>query len=78
MSRAVQLQVQNQWTRWLNFIQQDFSWATLMAMPTNLTSFCLASTLDTLPLPTNLQRGEYFIQISGCATFRIIDKMLVC
>ena len=56
MSKAVQLQVQGQWTRWLNYIQQDFSWATLMAMPPNLTSFCLASTFDTLPSPTNLKR----------------------
>ena len=43
MPKAVQLQVQGQWTRWLNYIQQDFSWATLMAMPANLTLFCLAS-----------------------------------
>ena len=27
-----------------------------MAMPANLTSFCLASTYDTLPSPTNLRR----------------------
>ena len=56
MSKAVQLQVQGQWTRWLNYIQQDFSWTTLMAMPPNLTLFCLASTFDTLPSPTNLKR----------------------
>ena len=56
MSKAVQLQVQGQWRRWLNYIQQDFSWSTLMAMPPNLTSFCLASTFDTLPSPTNLKR----------------------
>ena len=36
------------------YIQQDFSWATLMAMLANITSFCLASTFDTLPSPTNL------------------------
>ena len=56
MSKAVQLQVQGQWTRWLNYIKQDFSWATLMAMPPNLTSFCLASTFDILPSPSNLKR----------------------
>ena len=55
-SKAVQLQVQGQWTRWRNYVQQDFSWASLMAMPANLTSFCLASTYDTLPSPTNLKR----------------------
>ena len=55
-SKAVQLQVQGQWTRWINYVQQDFSWASLMAMPANLTSFCLASTYDTLPSPTNLKR----------------------
>ena len=40
----------------MNYVQQDFSWASLMAMPANLTSFCLASTYDTLPSPTNLKR----------------------
>ena len=55
-SKAVQLQVQGQWTRWINYVQQDFSWASLMAMPANLTSFCLASTYDTLPSPTSLKR----------------------
>ena len=56
MSKAIQQQVQGQWMRWLNYIQQDFSWATLMAMPANLTSFCLAFTFDTVPSPTNLKR----------------------
>ena len=55
-SKAVQLQVQGQWTRWINYVQQDFSWASLMAIPANLTSFCLASTYDTLTSPTNLKR----------------------
>ena len=55
-SIAVQLQVQGQWTRWINYVQQDFSLVSLMAMPANLTSFCLASTYDTLPSPTNLKR----------------------
>ena len=55
-SKAVQLQVQGQWTRWINYVQQDFSWSSLMAMQANLTSFCLASTYDTLPSPTNLKR----------------------
>ena len=55
-SKAVQLQVQGQWTRWMNYVQQDFSWSSLMAMPANLTSFCLASKYDTLPSPANLKR----------------------
>ena len=58
MSKAIQLQVQDQWTRCLNNIQQDFSWTTLMAMPPNLTSFYLASTFDTLPSPTKSQEME--------------------
>ena len=58
-SQAVQLQVQGQWTRWINYVRQDFSWASFMAMPANFTSFCLASTYDTLPSPSNLSKdGE--------------------
>ena len=47
ISKAVQLKVQGQWTRWLNYIQQNFSWKSLLAMPVNLTSFCISSTYDT-------------------------------
>ena len=56
MSKAAQNKVEGQWTRWLNYIQQDFSWTTLLEMPANLTSFCLTSTFDTLPSPINLKR----------------------
>ena len=56
VSKAVQLQVQSQSTRFMSHLQQDLSWAPLMAMPANLTSFCLASTYNTLPSPTNLKR----------------------
>ena len=38
-SKAVQLQVQGQWTRWINYVQEDFSWTSLMAMPANLIPF---------------------------------------
>ena len=56
-SKAVQMQVQGQWTGWMNSVQQDFSWISLMAMPANLTSFCPASTYYSLPLST-LKDGE--------------------
>ena len=44
ISKAVQLLLQGRWTRWLSFIQQDFSWKCLLASPINLISFCLSST----------------------------------
>ena len=40
----------------MNYVQQNFSWASLMPMSANLTSFCLASADDTLQSPTNLKR----------------------
>ena len=55
ISKAVKIQVQVQQIRWLNYIQQGFSWVTLMAMPANLTLFSLASTFDTLLSPLNLK-----------------------
>ena len=47
--------VQGQWTRWMNYVQQDFSSAYLMVMPANITSFCIASKCDTFPSPTHLK-----------------------
>ena len=45
VSKGLQLKIQ--WTRWLNYIEQNFSWKSLLAMPVNLTSFCISSTYDT-------------------------------
>ena len=55
ISKAVQVPLLGQWTRWLSYIQQDFSWKSLLASPISLMSFCLSSTFDTLPSPRNLK-----------------------
>ena len=55
-AKAVQLQIQGQWTKWCNYVKQDFSWKTLLGLPPNLLSFCLGATYDTLPSPSNLHR----------------------
>ena len=43
VSKAVQLKVNSQWTRWVNYIQQNFSWKPLLAIPLNFSSFCISS-----------------------------------
>ena len=53
MSKALQLQ--GQWTKWENYVKNDLSWSSILAMPPNLLSFCLASTYDVLPSPSNLK-----------------------
>ena len=45
-----------------NYVQQEFCWVSLMAMPANLTSFCLASTNDALTSPTNPKRRRITIE----------------
>ena len=64
ISKAVQLKVQGQWTRWLNYIQQNFSWKSLLALSVNLSSFCISSTYDTLPSPSNLKRWKLTTEAS--------------
>ena len=58
ISKAVQLKVQGEWTRWLNYIQKSSSWKLLIAMPVNLSSFCISSIYDTLPSSSNLKRWK--------------------
>ena len=41
---------------WVSYIQNDLSWKSLLTVPVNLVSFCLASTFDNLPSPSNIQR----------------------
>ena len=58
ISKTVQLKFQGQWTRLLNYVQQNFSWKSLLAIPVNLSSFCISPTYDTLPSPSNLKRWK--------------------
>ena len=64
--KALQLQLQGQWTRWENYVKNDLSWKSLLAMPANLLSFCLASTYDVLPSPSNLKRWRICTE-SSCS-----------
>ena len=50
--------VQGQWTKWLNYIQQNFPWKSLLVMPVNLTSFCISSPYNTLSSPSNLKKWK--------------------
>ena len=84
ISKVVQLKVQGQWTRWLNYIQQKFSWKSLLAMLVNLSSFCISSTYDTLPSPSNLNRwklttkASYFLYNKDtCTTSHILGACKV-
>ena len=56
LAKAVQLSVQGQWTKWLNYVKFDLSWKTMLGTPQPLISFLLQSTFDTLPSPANLCR----------------------
>ena len=54
--RALQLTLQCQWMSWENYIKNDLSWSNILAMPPNLLSFCISSTYNVLPSPSNLNR----------------------
>ena len=54
LANAVQLSVQGQWTKWLNYVKLDLSWKTMLGTPQPLISFLLQTTFDTLPSPANL------------------------
>ena len=56
LERALQLQLQCQWVQWEGYIQSNFSWKTVLAMPPNLLSFCLGATYNVLTSPKNLKR----------------------
>ena len=55
---AQQLQLQCHWVQWEVYIQNNFSWKTVLAMPPNLLSLCLGATYNILPSPKNLKRWQ--------------------
>ena len=56
LERALQLQLQCHWVQWEGYIQNNFTWKTILAMPPNLLSFWLGATYNVLPSPSNLKR----------------------
>ena len=46
------------WMKWCEYVKQDLSWKTLLALPQCLLSFCIGATYDTLPSPSNLVRWK--------------------
>ena len=63
-AKSVQLHLQGYWTKWCDFVKNDLSWKTLLAMPSSLISFCLGATFDTLPSPSNLKRWRLITESS--------------
>ena len=41
LERALQIQLQCLWMQWEGYIQNNFTWKTILTMPPNLLSFCL-------------------------------------
>ena len=54
--KALQLTLQCSWMSWENYIKNNLSWSNILAMPPNLLSFCIGSTFNVLPSPSNLHR----------------------
>ena len=50
--------------RWCDFIKNDFSWKSLLKMPSSLLSICLNATYGTLPSPSNLKRWQITTEAS--------------
>ena len=63
-AKSVQLHLQGYWTKLCDFVKNDLSWKTLLAMPSSLISFCLGATFDTLPSPSNLKHWRLITESS--------------
>ena len=55
-AKSVQFHLQGHCMKWCNFVKNDLSWKTFLAMPLSLISFCLGATFETLPSSSNLKR----------------------
>ena len=64
LERALQLQLQCHWVQWEGYIQSNFTWKTILAMRSNILSFCLGATYNVLPSPKNLKRWHLASQSS--------------
>ena len=58
MQKAIKLQLQCHWISWQNYVKNNLSWKSVLALPPNLLSFCISSTYIVLPSPSNLNRWD--------------------
>ena len=56
--------MQGYWTKWCDFVKNELSWKSLLAMPSSLISFCLGATFDTLLSPSNLKSWRLITESS--------------
>ena len=63
-AKSVQLHLQGCWTKCCDFVKNNLSWKTFLAMPSSLILFCLGATFDTLPSPSNLKRWRLITESS--------------
>ena len=50
--------LQTSWRHWCDYVRNDLSWKTIWATPARLLQFCIGSTFNTLPSPSNLARWK--------------------
>ena len=58
LAKAAQLHLQGSWVRWCDYVKLDLSWKSLMSLPQPLVSFCIQSSYNLLPCPSNLFRWK--------------------
>ena len=56
LASSLHKKLQLHWVSWCNYIQNNFSWKALWALPPNLLRFHVGATYNTLPCPSNLVR----------------------
>ena len=67
IQKALELRLQCHWISWENYIQNNLSWRDILALPPNLLSFCISSTYNVLPSPSNLSKHWKVENDSSCS-----------
>ena len=64
-AKSVQLHLHSYWSKWCDFVKNDLSWKTLLAVPSSFISFSLSATFDTLPSRSNLKHWRLITESSS-------------
>ena len=63
---ALERRLQCHWLSWENYVKNNLSWKDVLALPPNLLSFCISSTYNVLPSPSNLTKHWKVDNNSSC------------
>jgi len=86
LAKAAQLHLQGSWIRWCDYVKMDLFYSSLLAMPSQLFSFCIQSAYNILLAQATFSAGNFLSTLCAhsashrlpqCLTYWVVVRLLL-